>query len=170
MKGVVVLIVIIFLCLDSCRNTGEKKSYMVKPGKEELADMNNYLVQKDREKIQSYIGRKKIPAKETQSGLWYYIINEGTGKLYAHNDKVKFDYICSLLDGTECYNSKKLGPKECIIGKSELESGLNEGLRMLRPGGEAIFILPPFLAYGLLGDSKSIPPRSVIIYHIIICR
>ena len=132
--------------------------------------MNSYLVQKDREKIQSYVERKRIPAKETQTGLWYYIINEGKGKYFGQNDKVTFNYMCSLLDGTECYNSLKLGPKECVIGKSDLEPGLNEGLRMLRPGGEAIFILPPFLAYGLLGDSKSIPSRSIIIYHITISK
>jgi FKBP-type peptidyl-prolyl cis-trans isomerase FkpA len=166
MKGVLFLILLSSLCICSCRNSGEKKYARTKPGSEELADMNNYLVQKDREKIQNYIERKKIPAKETESGLWYYIIKEGNGNLYGHNDKVMFDYTCFLLDGTECYNSLKLRPKEVIIGKSELEAGLHEGLRMLRPGGEAIFILPPFLAYGLLGDSNSIPARSVIIYHI----
>ncbi len=50
--------------------------------------------------------------------------------------------------------------------RSELEQGLNEGIRMLRPGSEAVFIIPPFLAYGLLGDSKKIPPRSVIVYNL----
>ncbi len=47
-----------------------------------------------------------------------------------------------------------------------MEAGLNQGLRMLKPGGEAIFILPPFLAYGLKGDGNKIPSRSVIVYEI----
>jgi FKBP-type peptidyl-prolyl cis-trans isomerase FkpA len=51
-----------------------------------------------------------------------------------------------------------------------MEPGLNEGLRILKPGAEAIFILPPFLAYGLLGDGKMIPSRSVIVYNIKILR
>jgi FKBP-type peptidyl-prolyl cis-trans isomerase len=49
-----------------------------------------------------------------------------------------------------------------------MEAGLNQGLRMLKPGAEAIFILPPFLAYGLPGDGKKIPSRAVIVYRITI--
>jgi FKBP-type peptidyl-prolyl cis-trans isomerase len=104
--------------------------------------------------------------KESVNGLWYYITKEGTGKYFTENDKISFNYVCSLLDGTECYNSDKQGPKEFILGKSEIEAGLNEGLRLLKPGGEAIFILPPFLAYGLVGDGKSIPSRATIVYYI----
>ena len=76
------------------------------------------------------------------------------------------DYECSLLDGTRCYSSKELGPKELILGKSEIEAGLNEGLRLLKPGAEAIFIIPPFLAFGLIGDGKLIPPRAVMVYNV----
>jgi FKBP-type peptidyl-prolyl cis-trans isomerase len=47
-----------------------------------------------------------------------------------------------------------------------MEPGLNQGLRMLKRGGEALFILPPFLAYGLKGDGNKIPSRSVLIYEI----
>ena len=95
---------------------------------------------------------------------------QGEGKLFTDNDKVVLDYECSLLDGTKCYSSKDLGPKEVILGRSEMEPGLNEGLRMLKPGAEAIFIIPPFLAYGLIGDKKMIPPRAVIVYNVNILR
>ena len=63
-----------------------------------------------------------------------------------------------------------LGPKEIVLGRSQLEPGLNEGLRMLKTGAEATFILPPFLAYGLIGDGKKIPSRAVIIYNVNILR
>ena len=53
-----------------------------------------------------------------------------------------------------------------IIGRSEMAAGLNEGLKMLKPGGEAVFIIPPFLAYGLKGDGNKIPARSIIVYEI----
>jgi FKBP-type peptidyl-prolyl cis-trans isomerase FkpA len=80
------------------------------------------------------------------------------------------DYECSLLDGTSCYSSKKLGPKEVIMGKSLMESGLNEGLLMLKPGSEAIFIIPPYLGYGFIGDGKMIPSRATIVYKVNILR
>jgi FKBP-type peptidyl-prolyl cis-trans isomerase FkpA len=136
------------------------------PGKNEMADLNKFLVQKDRERIKNYIDRKNLNMTESPTGLWYQIIKEGEGKTFSNNDKVVMDYECSLLDGTKCYSSKDLGPKEVIIGKGEIEAGLNEGLMLLKPGAEAIFIIPPFLAYGFVGDRKKIPSRAVIVYYV----
>ena len=76
------------------------------------------------------------------------------------------DYECFLLDGTLCYSSTEQGPKDIVIGRADIEPGMNEGLKLLRRGAEAIFILPPFLAYGLVGDGKKIPPRSTIVYNV----
>ena len=81
-----------------------------------------------------------------------------------------FDYKCSLLDGTLCYSSEVDGQKEIILGRSGLEAGLEEGLRLLKPGAEAIFILPPFLGHGLLGDQKNIPARATLVYEIKIAK
>ena len=131
-----------------------------------MADLNKFLVQKDRERIKSYIDRKKLKMSESPTGLFYEIIKEGSGKTFTDNDKVVMDYECSLLDGTKCYSSSDLGSKKIIIGRTEIEAGLNEGLRLLKPGAQAIFIIPPFLAYGLIGDRKMIPSRAVIVYNV----
>jgi FKBP-type peptidyl-prolyl cis-trans isomerase len=152
--------------LVSCNNSTEKNVNNIKPGKKELADLNSYFVQKDKERIQNYIERKNLGMKESPTGLWYKIIKVGRGAFFKENDRIIMDYECSLLDGTTCYSSKNIGPKEVVLGKGELEAGLNEGLRLLKPGGEAVFILPPFLAYGLLGDGKAVPPRATLIFEI----
>jgi FKBP-type peptidyl-prolyl cis-trans isomerase FkpA len=162
------LFFILILVLMSCGSRQERSTVPGKPGKSEMADLNRYLVRKDRERIENYIERKNLIMKESSSGLWYFIKQEGSGDLFNDNDKVVFEYECSLLDGTKCYSSEELGPKEIILGRSEVEAGLTEGLRMLKPGAEAIFILPPFLAYGLLGDGEKIPSRAVIVYNITI--
>jgi FKBP-type peptidyl-prolyl cis-trans isomerase FkpA len=150
----------------SCKNISEKRITNSRPGKNEMADLNRYFVQKDKERIQNYIERKNLIMTESPTGLWYQIIKEGKGNYFTDNDKVILDFECSLLDGTKCYSSTKLGPKEVILGRSEMEPGLNEGLRILKPGAEAIFIIPPFLAYGLIGDGKMIPPRAIIVYNV----
>ena len=161
-----IFIISFIVAFVSCKNNSEKSTPGSRPGKNEMADLNRYFVQKDRERIQNYIERKNLKMTESPAGLWYQIIKEGEGDVFADNDKVILDYECSLLDGTKCYSSKKLGPKEIILGRSEMESGLNEGLRLLKPGAEAIFIMPPFLAYGLIGDGKMIPSRAVIVYNV----
>jgi FKBP-type peptidyl-prolyl cis-trans isomerase len=161
------LILIIFLpVVAACKENPEKKVLKSRPGKNEMADLNRYLVQKDRERIQNYIERKNLKMAESPTGLWYQIVIEGTGNNFTDSDKILMDYECSLLDGTKCYSSAKLGPKEVVLGRSEIESGLGEGLRMLKPGSEAIFIMPPYLAYGFRGDGKMIPSRAIIVYNV----
>jgi FKBP-type peptidyl-prolyl cis-trans isomerase FkpA len=161
-----IVLVFLLFALFSCKNISEKRVADFKPGKKEMADLNRYLVLKDKERIQNYIERKNLKMTESSTGLWSQIIKEGSGALFTDNDKVAMDYECSLLDGTKCYSSKELGPKEVVLGKSEMEAGLDESLRMLKPGAEAIFIMPPLLAFGFLGDGKRIPSRSVIVYNV----
>jgi len=160
------LFLFLALFLMSCNNSTRPDVKTRKPGKRELAELNSYMVQKDRERIQNYIERKDINMNESSSGLWYQIKKEGSGSFFRDADRIEMDYECSLLDGTLCYTSERLGSKEIVLGRSELEPGLYEGLKMLKPGGEALFILPPFLAHGIIGDSKSIPPRAILVYKV----
>lgn len=161
----IILIALMFLPC-SCRNNSSPVEDSGKPGKDEMAEMNRFLVQKDREIIENYIERKGLTMKESPAGLWYAIEKEGVGDLIAENDKIRIEYRCELIDGTYCYSSDESGPMEITVGKSDIEPGLNEGLRMLKPDGEAIFILPPFLAHGLVGDGKLIPPRTIVVYWV----
>ncbi|HVN59467.1 MAG TPA: FKBP-type peptidyl-prolyl cis-trans isomerase [Bacteroidales bacterium] len=166
MKTAAGMAVLFLIALSGCNNSHGNGVNSQKPDTRDLARVNSYLVEKDRERIINYAERKNIALKETKSGLWYYIKNEGTGNCFRENDHVIMEYTCALLDGTPCYSSEKSGPKELVIGRSEMEAGMNEGLKLLKRGGEAVFVIPPFLAYGLLGDSKAIPPRATIVYEI----
>jgi FKBP-type peptidyl-prolyl cis-trans isomerase FkpA len=166
METIKFIFIFLLSVLVSCNNSTEKSVNNRKPVTKELADLNSYFVQKDKERIQNYIERKSLDMNESPSGLWYRIIKEGSGVFFKENDTIMMDYECSLLDGTICYSSKKLGLKRVVLGNGELEAGLNEGLRLLKPGGEAIFILPPFVAFGLIGDGKAVPPRATLVYEI----
>ncbi|HBH82982.1 MAG: hypothetical protein A2X03_18620 [Bacteroidetes bacterium GWA2_40_15] len=161
-----ILLILLSVAIYSCRDSPVNNSSRFRPGKDELADINRYIVQKDRERIQNYSERKGLAMKESPAGLWYKIEKEGNGAFFKENDRIVFEYECSLLDGTRCYSSKDLGPKDVVLGRSELPAGLNEGLKLMRPGGVAIFIIPPFMAYGLIGDGKKIPPRATVVYNI----
>src|SRR5512133_1933724 len=96
----------------SCGRNSPDTGNTAKPGKNDLEAMNRFLVEKDRERIINFIERKDLSMNETSSGLWYGITNQGEGENLRENDKVVFDYECSLLDGTVCYSSKVNGPKE----------------------------------------------------------
>jgi FKBP-type peptidyl-prolyl cis-trans isomerase FkpA len=160
--------IILVLVLFSCRSDNSGAPVTGQPARADMEDVNRYLISKDRERIQSYIERKGLQMEESPAGLWYRVIEEGSGGKLRDNDRIVMEYKCSLLDGTLCYDSEQTGPLEITLGRTGIEPGLNEGLRMLRPGSKAIFILPPFLAHGLPGDGKKIPPRSVVVYNVYI--
>ena len=171
MRHVNILVTVLWCTiLFSCNNNVDKTVNAEKLDKEDLGEINAYLVQKDRERIINYIERKNLDMKESSTGLWYSIKYEGSGDSFKDDDRIVMNYTCSLLDGTLCYSSETLGPKQVTLGRGELEAGLNEGLRMLKPGGEATFILPPYMAFGLIGDNKAIPSRATIVYEISVLK
>src|SRR5450759_4350546 len=71
--------IILLSALFSCRDKPLKSNSDPKPGKNEMADLNRYFVQKDRERIINYIERKNLKMTESPTGLWYQIIKEGAG-------------------------------------------------------------------------------------------
>jgi FKBP-type peptidyl-prolyl cis-trans isomerase FkpA len=131
-----------------------------------MVEVNRILLKKDQQRIKGYIERQGLDMRETQTGLWYLIEEEGTGTKASEGKIARIAYRVSLLDGKECYNSDTRGIKEFIIGKGGVESGLEEGILMLREGSKAKFIMPPHLAHGLPGDGDCIPPRAIIQYNV----
>ena len=157
-----ITLIIISVFLFACQGRNDNKRSVFKPTSSEMADMNNYLIKKDKERIESYIERKGLTLTETSTGLWYTILKEGKGDFLTDGNIIRYEYDCILLDGTNLYNTQE----QIQIGRSELPIGLYEGLQLLQRGGEAIFILPPFLAFGLIGDGRRIPPRATLVYTI----
>lgn len=156
----------LFLLLVSCKGRNQAEIPVKKGRGDGMTELNRYLVEKDREIIKNYIERKELKMTESSTGLWFMLLEPGEGALVKDNDIITMNYEVSLLDGTGCYSSDSQGPKKIVLGKTKIEQGLDEGLRLLKPGGEAIFIMPPYLAYGLIGDGKKIPPRATIVYTV----
>lgn len=164
-----ILIIISLLILGSACKRHKEYTYSAKEyaeTEEALVGANRLLLKKDKEKIMTYIDRHKLYMKESETGLWYNIEKRGHGKTASNGQQITLKYKVSLLDGTPCYSSDSLGPKQFTIGRGGVESGLEEGVLMLREGDRAMFIMPPHLASGLPGDGDKIPARSVIVYEV----
>ncbi|MEA1887064.1 MAG: FKBP-type peptidyl-prolyl cis-trans isomerase [Bacteroidota bacterium] len=160
-----ILIILNVLFITGCNDKEGQKEKKGRISKEQLAEINRQLLIKDRERIKSYIERKGLEMKETATGLWYTEKVEGKGSIN-NGDKVALDYVCSLLDGTVVYDSQRDGRMHFEVGKSDIPSGLNEGIKLLGEGSEAVLIMPGYLGYGLLGDKNKIPSRSILVYRI----
>ena len=158
-------IIIILTLICSCRQETKQKVDLSKY-EESLIKANKFLLKKDEERIISYIKRKEWDMLQTKTGLWYMIYETTDGEKSKPNDIVSIKFSVELLDGTECYNSDSVGLKKFKIGKTDVESGLNEGILLLKEGEKARLILPPYMAHGLIGDEYKIPSRATIIYNV----
>jgi len=162
-----VLLLLFPVLLFSCRNNirdQDKKPVTI--DEETLISTNKYIIQKEVERIGNYVERRGWDMDTTRSGLWYKIIEKGTGPDAVKGKIATIEYEISLLDGTVCYSSEQTGLKQFAIGSGGVESGLEEGILLLNEGSEAIFILPPYLAYGIPGDQKKIPPNASLVYKL----
>jgi len=164
------LLAVIFVLFVSCSNEPEKKKRMTKDElknyNKSLETANKYLTTLDAERIENYAKRRNWDMKVTESGLYYQIYENGSGPLAQEGQVAVLHFKISLLDGTLCYSSDSLGAKEFAIGHGGVESGLEEGILLLKKGDKARFILPPFKAHGLIGDMDKIPARSIIVYEL----
>ncbi len=163
--SVMVITEIVISC-SSNKKTGNPEHFNPQKYEKPLEKANKYLVKEYADRIQKYVDRHGWKMKQTKTGLWYEIYSHGTGKKVKTGDVVKINYDVYLLDGTLCYTSDSLGPKEFPVGHGGVESGLEEGILMLREGDKARFIMPPYMAHGLLGDDNKIPPLSIILYYV----
>ena len=120
--------------------------------------------------IDRYIERHKWDMKKTGTGLRYMIYEEGTGMKAKTGMEATVNYEIKLMDGTLCYSSDEQGPRKFLIGRDHVESGIHEGITLMKVGDKAKFVLPSYLAHGLSGDNNKIPPRSSLIVDMHLLR
>ena len=164
-----ILIFLTLLLANSCND--KSKNYhrkSIPETKKTFERINKTLVSQDRALIENYIKRYKLDSmKESGTGLYYYVWGEPTGDTIKTGNTVEYLYKISLLDGTICYQSEDNIPKRFTVGHGvNVENGLEQAVLLMCPGQKGKFIMPPHLAYGLIGDNNKIPARTIIVYDI----
>jgi FKBP-type peptidyl-prolyl cis-trans isomerase len=160
---------ILSVVLMSCNGCSEKKDST----QVDYADVQNKLIKdakKEHEKeikaIEKFVQEKKWPMQETKSGLRYWIYENGSGNVAKENDVVTISYTITLLDDTQCYTTTDANPKQFVVGRDNVETGLHEALSLMHVGDRGKFVLPSHLAFGFTGDSGKIPQNASVVYDI----
>lgn len=113
-----------------------------------------------------YILNNNIKETPTESGLYYIQKSAGKGKQAEAGKLVSVDYTGKLLDGTIFDSSIGRGePIQFILGSGQVIPGWEEGISLMKEGGEATLIVPSKLAYGSRGGGP-IPPFSTLIFEV----
>ncbi len=128
----------------------------------QLLVFNRKIMRQEKRAIDTFIKAHHWNMMESGTGLRYHISGTGKGTKARTGQIAKIRYSVELFDGKKIYS----GVTTFRIGYGGVESGLEEGILLLKEGDKAKFILPSHLAYGLSGDGDKIPPHTPIIYHV----
>ena len=101
--------------------------------------------------------------EETGTGLQYFIYKHGEGEFAKTRKLAEVKFKINLLNGEECYQTNANETEQFEIDHSEVESGIQEGIKRMRVGDKAKMIIPSHLAHGLVGDMNKIPPLTTIV-------
>jgi len=108
--------------------------------------------------------------KRSASGLGVQVLRPGAGEPPRMGDRVVVHYAGWLADS----RPGEAKPFDSSFGRGlpatfrlgEVIQGWNEGLQSLRPGGEAILVIPADLGYGARGAGDRIPPKAALVFRV----
>ena len=109
--------------------------------------------------------KKKTGVVATASGLQYEVLKKGDGPKPDKDDKVKVNYVGTLIDGKEFDSSIKRG-QPVVMGVSQVIPGWSEALQLMEVGSKYKLVIPAELAYGEKGAPPVIEPNSVLVFEV----
>jgi FKBP-type peptidyl-prolyl cis-trans isomerase FkpA len=149
----ILLVACIAACFTACKKGNENNTFDVEA-----------QYQKDTTAIRSFLVANKIVAlKEPKSGVFYQIINPGTGSFaYTSTTTVTANYVGRLLDGTQ-FDSSKGTPIAFALNR--VIAGWQIGVPFVQKGGSIRLFIPSYYGYGNVNQG-SIPANSVLDFTI----
>lgn len=117
--------------------------------------------------LASYIKTNNISAVlDTATGVYYQVVQEGTGARPKKGNKVVVHYTGHLVNG-EIFDSSRDGgqPFDFIIGQGQVIEGWDEGIPLMRKGEKGVLYIPSYRGYGEQ-RAGSIPPNSTLIFEV----
>lgn len=155
-------------CLLACNAPSKNKKEHADWSPNHSVSYQKEVNEREQLKIAFYLEHhRELSMNMTSTGLRYQVIEPVSKGELAQPGKTALAIVkIGLLDGRICYETDPEFYEEIPIDHNDRESGLNEGLKLMRKGERAKFILPSHLAHGLVGDLQKIPPLSILILDV----
>ena len=113
----------------------------------------------------AWVGAGSMRSDESDSGLRFRTVTEGTGEPISTADAALLDYVGTLDDGTVFDSSESHGgPQPFTAGA--VFPGFAEAIGRMREGGEYRFTMPPNLAWGAGPPPPGFPADSNLTFDV----
>lgn len=122
----------------------------------------NKSIDSERGSITAYAAANGITATEHSSGVFYQIINPGSGATPTGSSTVTVKYTGKLLNG-QVFDQQTTTPVSLRL--DEVIQGWQKGLPLIQKSGVIKLIVPSSLGYGCAGFG-SVPGNSVLYFEI----
>lgn len=119
-------------------------------------------VQSEEATMQSIISANGMTATRHSSGMYYEIINPGSGAAPDNFSSVSVRYVGKLKDGTVFDQTTT---PTALFPVSNFIAGWQIGLPLIREGGSMKMVIPSSLAYGCR-QAEIIPANSVLYFEV----
>lgn len=110
---------------------------------------------------EKYLTENNITTQPEESGLYYIETLAGTGATPVDNYMAEVKYEGKFLNN-EVFGT---GTFEFLLGNYEVIYGFEEGIKLMKEGGQATLIIPSHLAYGAY-VTNNIPAYSTLVYNV----
>lgn len=122
----------------------------------------NATVASEEPSIISFCTDHSIDYTKDPSGLYYQVLDPGTGASPSLTSTITVTYKSTFLDGTTLQNTTS--PITGVL--NQYITGWQIGLQKIKKGGHILLIIPSSLAYGCGGYLGSVPSNSVLYFDI----
>jgi FKBP-type peptidyl-prolyl cis-trans isomerase len=119
---------------------------------------------KDLMTIVNAVKEGKLDTTGSINGVYYHILQEGTGAYVKVTDSVTVHYKGSLLQDGSVFDQTKDKPATFLLGR--LIKGWQLALPQSKVGGKIRVVIPSGQAYGIRTRSTAIPPNSILVFDI----
>lgn len=128
---------------------------------------------KDEKVIQAYLDSAKLQGVATENGVYVVTQKDGSGPLPQDGQEVSVMYTGQGLDGVAFDSNEDTAfhhtdPLSFVLGQHRMIPGMEEGVRQLKKGADALIFIPSGQGYGPMGSPPVIQPNEVLMFHVLV--
>ncbi|MFZ9387974.1 MAG: FKBP-type peptidyl-prolyl cis-trans isomerase [Chitinophagaceae bacterium] len=123
-----------------------------------------WQAQQDIKKIEDAIVTGKTDAISRHEGIYFRMMQEGTGRQVTLNDTLRVFYKGSLFSDGSIFD--QTGENPATFPLKRLIRGWQLGLPLCRVGGKIKVLIPSGLAYSSRAPAVTIPPNSILVFEV----